>query len=170
MAPVELTERYKQVCEDGRFYADMRFKQLTLFSVVTGLLLNAATSDRAQQMLSRHDNKTTLGIAGMFFTVILWIMETRSTIYGLKIRAEKETLEEVNLSPLYVLSSTYAIIVLYFASYYFWFRLWIDARPLTSCGRLGGLLLAFVGIFFLAYSVRKYVVTWRSISREDRVK
>jgi hypothetical protein len=35
-------EIYKQNCEDLRFYGDMRFKQLTLWSVGIGFLLNVS--------------------------------------------------------------------------------------------------------------------------------
>ncbi len=38
--PDQNDERYKQTCEDMRFYGDMRFKQLTLWSVGIGFLLN----------------------------------------------------------------------------------------------------------------------------------
>ena len=36
------SEQYSQASENRRYYGDMRFKQLTLYGVISTLILNAA--------------------------------------------------------------------------------------------------------------------------------
>lgn len=85
-------ELYKQSCEDHRFYGDMRFKQLTLWSVGIGFVLNVLHGREASGM--------TVGqtgiwyVAAFFWTAVIWVMEVRSSVHGVRALRLKNSLEK----------------------------------------------------------------------------
>jgi hypothetical protein len=153
-------DRYKQTCEDHRFYGDMRFKQLSLFAIVTGLLLNGAISKDSPLLFTGHSNKTPLSFAGIVFTTVLWVMEVRSTTHGFRIRRQKENLEGGPRVEWAWLSATNAVLPLYAASYFFWFFIWKYAGPMTKSGLLAWLFFALWGIVLVIYSEEQYRKMW----------
>jgi hypothetical protein len=78
---VEL-EIYKQNCEDLRFYGDMRFKQLTLWSVGMGFVLNVVYGKEAVS-LTAYQRGIWYEVA-FFWTVVIWVMEVRSSVHGVR--------------------------------------------------------------------------------------
>jgi hypothetical protein len=87
-------EIYKQSCEDHRFFGDMRFKQLTLWSVGVGFVLNALYGKEPPLLKSDPCLAGWLYVAAFFWTAVIWVMEVRSTKQGIRSRACKEGLEK----------------------------------------------------------------------------
>lgn len=168
-------ETYKQSCEDHRFFGDMRFKQLSLFAVINGFLLNAIKTPTPKQMLP------TVSLIGMVVTSVLWIMEVRSSIHGHAARAyikfvegqalklngtekgeiskEKSTEDAPQWEQFEAqwthFNATNAVLCLYFATFSFW----LGAYLKNSCGvvRLicGGMSILVVAIL-IAFTAREY--------------
>jgi len=91
MVDVEsLKVEYKELCENMRHYADMRFKLLTLFSVFTGFLLTVSFSSQFT-----FNSKTVLNIGGLIITAAFWIMEERYSDYWHAFRKRAEKIEEI---------------------------------------------------------------------------
>jgi hypothetical protein len=72
-----LIEEYKDISENLRHYANMRFKQLTLFSVLTGVILGAITKGD----LLGCGSVIILKIIGICIVVTFGIMEERAAGY-----------------------------------------------------------------------------------------
>jgi hypothetical protein len=159
-------EKYKQACEDYRFYGDMRFKQLTLFSAVTVFLLNVATSEKAVPLLSSHSNKALFGIAGMFFTAVFWLMELRSTMYALESRAEKERIEQRSPREWELMTASNVVLFLFAVSYGFWFSVWKDAGAVTSCRSSPAILFIGSALWMFIYSIWRLCQIWRRLSAD----
>src|ERR1051325_7072300 len=70
---------YKQMCDEHRFYGDMRFKQLSLYGVVTALLVNAMNS---KDVASAAISAKAICVIALLSTSVLWVMEVRSSLYG----------------------------------------------------------------------------------------
>ncbi len=84
-------ELYKQSCEDHRFYGDMRFKQLTLWSVGIGFVLNVMHGKEASVMTAGQ--KGIWYVAAFFWTAVIWVMEVRSSVHGVRAMRLKDTQE-----------------------------------------------------------------------------
>jgi hypothetical protein len=84
-------EVYKQSCENHRFYGDMRFKQLTLWSVGIGFVLNVLHGKEASSVAVGQ--KGTWLVAAFFWTAVIWVMEVRSTVHGVRAMRLKDCLE-----------------------------------------------------------------------------
>src|SRR5262245_28629756 len=70
--------------ENARFYADMRFKQLTLLiGYQTASAYAAFTSGDSPVTKTAPAINAGMAVAGisMIFTAVLWVMEIRSTLY-----------------------------------------------------------------------------------------
>src|SRR6476469_9385837 len=81
---------YKQVCDEHRFYGDMRFKQLSLYGVITALLVNAMNSkDVATAAISAKP----ICVIALLSTSVLWVMEVRSSLYGYRCQRAKDQFE-----------------------------------------------------------------------------
>jgi hypothetical protein len=72
-----LTEEYKDISENLRHYANMRFKQLTLFSVLTGVILGALTKGD----WGGCGSVMILKIIGICIVITFGIMEERAADY-----------------------------------------------------------------------------------------
>lgn len=163
-------ELYKQACDDHRFYADMRFKQLSLFGVVSGLLLNTLNKANTPQMIA------TVSSVGMIVTNVIWIMEVRSSIYAQIARSRKHSFElefstqepqrggltqgkPATISELELkwthFNATNAVLVLYMISYFSWLILFFSQANSTAL-RAFGSLLGFLFSILVAFSIRQY--------------
>lgn len=157
---------YKQVCDEHRFYGDMRFKQLSLYGVITALLVNAMNSkDVATATISAK----AICVIALLSTSVLWVMEVRSSLYGYRCQKAKDQFETngssasgiVTDQPSFhwtLLNATNLVLVLYFCSYLFWLRQWIALEPRVYVGHY--LPMAWFMIL-IAFSVREYWQRWR---------
>jgi hypothetical protein len=158
---------YKQVCDEHRFYGDMRFKQLSLYGVITALLVNAMNSkDIATAAISAK----TICVIALLSTSVLWVMEVRSSLYGYRCQKAKDQFETnassgsgiVTDQPSFhwtLLNATNLVLFLYFCSYLFWLhQSWIALGPQAPVRRYS----AMAGFMILiAFSVREYWQRWR---------
>ena len=124
--PSLIQEMYKQASEDRRFYGDMRFKQLTLFGILSALLLNTLNSQ--MPLVS----STKISIIGMASTALLWIMEIRSSIFAQAARKLKGSLEPSGIRNegefvhhWTFLNATNAVLVFYAAAFVSWDALFL---------------------------------------------
>jgi len=161
---IDPAEVYKQNCEDHRFYGDMRFKQLTLWSVGIGFLLNAVYGKDASCLSVLH--RGLWCFAAFFWTAVIWGMEVRSTVHGvrrMKYRAGIEGEAEARLSNKWtLLNASFAIALLYGASCVLW-----SVQLLTTWGTRVITLWVMAAAFGLltAFTVREY---WEMLNHAIR--
>ncbi len=89
--PDNKLDEYKEINNNVRFYGNMRFAQLTLFSAITAALLTIIF--KTQPALT-ESIKTSLEIGGVVSTFVLWVMEERSTSYATKFIHRLQELEQ----------------------------------------------------------------------------
>jgi len=156
---IDPAEVYKQNCEDHRFYGDMRFKQLTLWSVGIGFLLNTLYGKDASTLSVFH--RGVWCAAAFFWTAVIWVMEVRSTVHGLRrieYRAGIEGAPEGRYSNKWtLLSASSAIALLYAASCVVW-----SVQLLTIWGASAITFWVTAAAFALlaAFTVREYLPMW----------
>lgn len=149
-------EKFRQACEDHRFFGDMRFKQLTLFTAVMAALLTALLTKEVQ--ISDLD-RAVLYLIGLGFTSVLWVMEIRSTIHGDKSSAIIEALGNQKqyfgvLSQPF--NATNAVFVLYSISYFGW------TIVLGRIANSGWVYASWaIGAFLLSYTILEYLPLWK---------
>jgi len=166
-------EILRQTYEDHRFYGDLRFKQLTLFALFTGVLVNAAVSDRGVRLLSGHDNRTLFSLIGMLFTAVFWVMEVRSTIWGLRHRPKKGAWASGSgassgATPTpgvtfhwTLLNATNGVPIMYIAAYGLWWWVWNAAGQMTCPGWVAWIGFAAVGFVLFVFTAREYWQIWK---------
>src|SRR5688572_20928973 len=140
--------RRTQLAENMRFYADMRFKQLTLF--LAGLTLAAAGVAQygKDELVGAITIRQAVAVAAALLTAVMWVMEVRASIYW---RVHREEVPDLwprpKGDPFALLNATNSLLVLHFAIYSFW--LWfghgweVADWLICSLAALGVLLLAF---------------------------
>jgi hypothetical protein len=121
-----LLDEYKEINHNVRFYGNMRFAQLTLFSAISAALLTVIF--KTEPVLT-ETIKTALEIGGMISTFVLWVMEERSTGYATKFIHRLQELETTlgfnqwrgrRIGTRAIFSATNAVRLLYFAVFLFW--------------------------------------------------
>ena len=151
----QANEIYKQASEDHRFYGDMRFKQLTLFGVLSGLLLNALNSQ------TLHPLRWIFGLVGIASTTLLWIMEVRSSVHAqkaLEIKRFYEKQRTVHPPTRFelrwtLINATNAILMFYLASFVSWTVVFLAGihRSLFY-----GIVLLLVLLLLVVFTIREY--------------
>ena len=119
-------EEYKELNNNIRFYGNMRFAQLTLFSALTaGLLAIIFKTDPPLPELI----KTVLKVGGLISTFVFWVMEERSTGYAMHFIRRIVALEKLlgyrqwqgrRMGTQSLFSATNAVRFLYFSVAVFW--------------------------------------------------
>ncbi|HEX7288766.1 MAG TPA: hypothetical protein VF532_21465 [Candidatus Angelobacter sp.] len=157
--PQSGTDVYKELSSDHRFFGDARFKQLTVWSAVTGFLLNAALSDKNSLSLMQHP--FILPICGILFTSVFWVMEVRATLHGIEALRSKRRFEvDFAVAPMArwtLFNHTNATLILYVLSYAVWWFLVYHAD--TKFWLASGPFLA-LGICLVAFTIREYKDIW----------
>jgi len=119
-------EEYKELNNNLRFYGNMRFAQLTLFSAVTAALLTFIF--KLDPPLD-EPIKTALKIGGLISTFVFWVMEERSTGYALYFKKRIDELEKLlgyrqwqgrRMGTEAIFSATNAVRFLYFSVAVLW--------------------------------------------------
>ena len=175
-------EYYKQACDDHRFYADMRFKQLSLFGVISGLLLNAFNASAAWPKME------ILTSFGVIVTSVIWVMEVRSSMYAQKAKARIRLCEtclantqipenspedrEGDFKPKWPLvNATNAVLFLYMATFVFWTTLLLVHLE-SSIQLVTGILFGAAFVLLVVFSIREYLPllkhSIKSMSRHTR--
>jgi hypothetical protein len=120
----DLVDEYKDVSENMRHYANMRFAQLTLFFALTGGFLSKVLD-------SEHPVSSSLQVfletGGLLASAAFWIMEERAADYWHHFRRRASELETVlglfqhrTRVPRKVFSATNAVRMLFVAVIFFW--------------------------------------------------
>lgn len=85
-------EEYKDLSDNMRHYANMRFAQLTIFVALTGgLIMVVFSKDVPDSPLA----KVVLKLTGIFIAVMFWIMEERAADYWHHFRKRAVELEDL---------------------------------------------------------------------------
>lgn len=85
-------EEYKDLSDNMRHYANMRFAQLTIFVALTGgLIIVLFSKDAPDSPLA----KAILKVAGIFIAAMFWIMEERAADYWHHFRKRAVELEDL---------------------------------------------------------------------------
>ena len=125
--PNDATAR-TQIAENLRFFADMRFKQLTL--------LIAATSAAGYGLAAYSSFRWWMALAAMFFTGCLWLMEVRSTLFSYANMTLAPDLWPVP-KPLPFITTTLAALLIYMGCYIGWVMLVHAWGPETLSWKVG---------------------------------
>lgn len=157
---ISIEEIYKQNCEDHRFFGDMRFKQLTLWSVGMGYVLNVLYGKESKS-LTVHQ----IGIwyvAAFFWTSVIWVMEVRSSKHGVRRMELKRKLEwkkDVGLSNKWtLLNSTNAVAFLYAISCLI---LVVQLAYIWGPHVITVWAVALTFILLIAFTCREYLEMWQ---------
>jgi hypothetical protein len=139
--------RLAQLTENMRFYGDMRFKQLTLFM--------AAMTVATGRIIDHPAHRWWIALAALFITSVMWIMETRSTLYALALHNEigDAFWPRPQVKLFRWLGSSFAVLMLHASFYSFWLGCIRGWCPTCCVSFFVGLI---VGIGLLSYSVFNY--------------
>lgn len=120
----DFKDEYKDVSDNMRFYANMRFAQLTILVAVTSALIIAIFS---QGSVSAPAAKVVIKLSGMTMAVLLLIMEERAVQYWDSFRKRAIELENLldycqytNLPKRGLLTATRASALIHAAVIVFW--------------------------------------------------
>ncbi len=176
-------EAYKQSCENHRFYGDMRFKQLTLWSVGVGFVLNVLYGKDALGLSSL--GRGIWLAAAFFWTAVIWIMEVRSSVHGVRaIRRKSRPEASAPIAPITkhgnsetkgrdqelpnkwtLVNATNAVALLYVGSCLAWaiqlYRVW-GSRVITVW------VVNILFVFLVAFTIREYFELWQHAVKEWR--
>ena len=86
-------EEYKDVSQNMRHYANMRFAQLTLFSALTAGLVTKPWWDADRNPLNKW-GFVVFAVAGFVIALAFWIMEERAADYWNHFRKRAKQLDE----------------------------------------------------------------------------
>jgi hypothetical protein len=136
-------DEYKEINEHHRHYGNLRFAQMTLFSVLTGGLV---TMFLGQNSLSPFA-KTIIKIAGIWLTLMFWLMDFRVISYILAERKRAMEIEnmlgyrhQTNTYPLFVKRERTNVLIFYLIE-------WV----LTSTGAIWAIYLGTIVFWILTF-------------------
>jgi len=105
--------KLSQLAENMRFFADMRFKQLTVFM--------AAMTAVAAGVSQSNQYRWWIALGGLWITGVIWVMEIRSTINFIENYEKAKELWPRADSKLFPwLTASHAVLLLYAGFYAFW--------------------------------------------------
>jgi hypothetical protein len=154
--------RRRQLAENMRFYAEMRFKQLTLLLAWLTVAAAGVAQYGETDLVGGLGVRQVLAPAALLFTAVMWVMEVRAAVYWRVHRDEAGDLwpRPQNDSFSWINASN-ALLVLHIAIYSFW--LWCASAWRTPRGAVWG--SALLGVLLLAFSVRSY---WKYRLQENK--
>jgi hypothetical protein len=144
----------KQLGDNLRFYADARFKQLTLYlawiTLLAGGLLQFSDKKMATDIALQHG----MPAFAMLVTAVFWVLETRTTLYW---RAHRDAIPAAWPRPPESIwawfNATNAVWLLYATIYAAWMYVAVQLASPAPIVALSGLL----GLAVAAFSVSSYV-------------
>jgi hypothetical protein len=140
--------RRQQLAENMRFYGDMRFKQLTLLMAWLSLVGGGVAQYGSINLVGETNVRQVLALSAVFFTIVMWVMEVRSTIQWVAHRdAAPELWPRPTNDPFRLVNSTNAVLIFHFGVCSFW--LWCAYRWNANCvlATILGLLMLLVSVF-----------------------
>lgn len=156
---ITASDVYKQRCDDHRFYNEMRFKQLTLWSGATALLVGAALSDK--NILFNTLHPLLIPSFGLIFTASFWIMEIRSTVHGIEALEATDPYKEIlgghRAARWTPINHSLATMLLYAGSFVIWARVALVAVPSYRVWTT----IIFVATILFTATLRDYLYIWK---------
>ena len=147
-------DQRKLIADNLRFYADARFKQLSLFLAWITLLAGGLFQFGDKQLARDLNISSGLPIFAMLVTAVFWVLEIRASLFW---RAHRDVAPDLWPRPpsdgWSWLSSTNAVFVLYASIYFVWLLLSIKLSPHPVFYLLPGLL----GVTIFAFGVTSYI-------------
>jgi hypothetical protein len=146
--------KISELVKNMRFYADMRFKQLTLLMAWLTIAAAGVATYGQNLLVGNLCVKQALALGSLLFTAVMWVMEVRATLYW---KAHRDLVHNFWPRPkddwFSRINATNALLVLYIAIYAFWlWCAWVWNAP-----RWATYILIIIGILLLFFSVWKYV-------------
>jgi len=142
---------HTQLAENMRFYADMRFKQLTLLVAWLTLAGAGVAQYGEKQLVGSFCVRQVLAVSAVIFVGILWVMEIRASLYW---RAHRGKAPELWPRPenhfLSWVNATNALFLFHIVVYLFWLYcayMWCVGRFLLAILALIGAMIAFFGVY-----------------------
>lgn len=146
-----------QLTENMRFYADARFKQLTLWLACITLCAAGVGQLPADHELvaNRLATRPVIAIVAVFFTAVMWVMEVRAALYWVAHREKGGQWPQRTVVWPW-LNATNALLLLYSATFWSW--LWLGLKWGLSWLLVGSAVI--VGLMLLVFSIVNYWPLW----------
>jgi hypothetical protein len=142
-----------QLAENMRFYADMRFKQLTLLLAWLTIAAAGVAVYGQNLLVGNLCVRQTLALGSLLFTAVMWVMEVRASLYW---RANREAAPDLWPRPrndcFSWINATNALLVLHITIYLFW--LWCASA--WNAPKLPIWVFISLGILLLIFSLYSY--------------
>jgi hypothetical protein len=143
----------KSIADNLRFYADARFKQLTIFITWMTLLIGGLLQLSDKPVAVILGLTSVIPIAALLITSVFWIMEIRATLYWRTHRDQSPDLwPAIPRDGWRHLNATNGIFALYLSSYCAWVAAFIKLS--ASCWISA--LAVMVGIVIFIFGVVEY--------------
>jgi hypothetical protein len=155
-------ELQKEILSNMRFYADVRFKQLTLFLTATTLAFGGIAQFPGRSLIGPFTVRGALAVFGTLFTLAMLVLEFRAAAYWV---AHREMVKQLWPQPneptgrwtaLRHVNATNAILALYLSILAGWLCL-AHVFVLTTLGLVMWLLVV---LFVIAALVKAYQPLW----------
>jgi hypothetical protein len=146
-------------CQERRFYADARFKQLTLLLAAMTVAAAGAAKDPPPALTPTLTVRHLLPIAAVLVVSVLWVMEVRAATYW---AAHREKANSVWPSPapnfFWWLNATNALLALHVGLFVGWW--WFGTKWRSPRGCLAAAAALF--ILLLTFSAAMYRPLWKN--------
>jgi hypothetical protein len=158
-------DRRTQLVENMRFYADMRFKQLTLLSGGLTLIAAGLVEYESKMLTPTVSVRSALLAFALIFTGVLWTMEVRSSLYWIAHRsAAADAWPEFHLPRWIWLNAANAVLGLHIVLYVGWLYLaWTWKIPLAVTA-----IFTVFGVVLLVFSCDAYWSAYQEFKRAER--
>jgi hypothetical protein len=169
-------EVFKQRSELRSWYADNRFKQLTLWFAAMTLLITAGYHHESDIALGQHP--FIVPLLGILLTSAFWVMEVSSSLREIEAVESLKSYEKLVPIPTKLKNWTFfnhtnVTLLLYIVSFGFWTALvWTGLAEHVKLGKLTERCMATImvaitvaGVVLLTYTVREYWYLWRNAKK-----
>jgi hypothetical protein len=157
-------EVYKEYCADLRFYGDMRFKQLTVWSAGIGFLINTIYGTHSPSLTPYAQGA--LFACAAFWTAIIWVMEVRSSIKGARCTELKRSFEATHSSiqeKWTFLNATNAIALLYATTYLI---VLVELLKLWGWKTVTSWVVLVAWCVVISFNIREYWQLWQHATKQ----
>ncbi len=150
-------EQLNRLSDTMRLYAEMRFKQLTVFLAWLTLAGAGVVNFQSREFVGPLSLGAVLALATMLVTAVVWVMEVRSTLYWVAIREEEGQLwPRPKKAFLSCLNATNMVVLLYCCNYGFW--CWSGFKWGINVWTIG--VFAFIGFVIFLFTIINYWSLW----------
>jgi|SRR6478736_962455 hypothetical protein len=157
-------DHYKKLCDDHRFFGDLRFKQLTVWAVGMGALINARLSANLNQSFL-----PLIWFSGIGLTTVFWVFEVRSTLKGVialrairefeRCNSQDDKLGKANWT---FVNQTNLMALLYTTSYFlWWYRAFAWRIQMQWIQHVFVYIALCCWIMLIVFTFRQYLPLWK---------